>query len=85
MKKRPLPTKPRSDGRDPWQPEEDAALLRGVNEHGLDFGRIKGQDDANPLGPILSRRTARALGDHFRYVSPSRFKAMKALGQSVRF
>ncbi|GMI12345.1 hypothetical protein TrLO_g13341 [Triparma laevis f. longispina] len=84
VKKRKLPTKPRSDGRDPWQPEEDAALLNGVKKYDLDFGRIKAEDNALPI-PVLFRRTTRALGDHFRYVCPSRFKAMKASGHKVTF
>ncbi|GMI10465.1 hypothetical protein TrLO_g8344 [Triparma laevis f. longispina] len=55
-----------------WTPEENAALLEGVNEYGLDFDRIKAE-----AGTRLVRRKARALYDRFVERHPDRFRELR--------
>ena len=60
-----------------WTAGEDAALLEGVDEHGLDFGRIKAE-----AGARLGYRKVRALYAHFKYAHPDKFGQLRAANPS---
>ncbi|GMH47738.1 hypothetical protein TrLO_g6149 [Triparma laevis f. longispina] len=55
-----------------WSADENAALVEGVNSHGLDFDRIKAEAGARLLG-----RKVRALSQHFRQVHPDKFRELR--------
>lgn len=60
-----------------WTTEEDTALLEAIDEHGLDFDRIKTE-----YGARLGDRSKAALSKHLRKHFPARFKeAKKAAAQ----
>lgn len=59
-------------GRRPWTEEEKAALMDGVEKHGLDFDRIKAES-VNRLG----KRSAGALEEHLRRHHPDKLKGPK--------
>mmetsp|Transcript_13033 Transcript_13033/g.23895 ORF Transcript_13033/g.23895 Transcript_13033/m.23895 type:complete len:553 (+) Transcript_13033:601-2259(+) len=58
-----------------WTEEEDEALLKGVGKYGLDFERIKKEDDGNVLGD----RTPETLRIRFRYKFPAKYKELMAV------
>ena len=57
----------------PWTTEEDTALFEGVDEHGLNFDRIKAE-----YGARVGRRSANLLYNHFRKRQPDKFKELRA-------
>ncbi|GMI02770.1 hypothetical protein TrLO_g5679 [Triparma laevis f. longispina] len=55
-----------------WTADEEAALVEGVNEYGLDFDRIKAE-----AGARLGGRKANALYEHFKRSQPERFRELR--------
>ena len=55
-----------------WTADEDAALDKGVNEHGLDFDRNKAE-----AGACFGYRTAQALQEKFREGHPETFRKLR--------
>ena len=60
-----------------WTADEDAALLEGVDECGLDFGRIEVE-----AGAHLDRRTAKALYQRFREKHPDTFRELREANEN---
>ncbi|GMH61951.1 hypothetical protein TrLO_g9144 [Triparma laevis f. longispina] len=63
----------RSGSKYPWTDEEDEALVKGVDKHGLNFSRIRSENDS-----LLSKRTTQALDNHYRRAHPKDFKNLRA-------
>ncbi|GMH71050.1 hypothetical protein TL16_g05558 [Triparma laevis f. inornata] len=58
---------------DPWTLEENTALLSGTKKHGLNFDRIKADNEV-----IFKLRTVRFLYSHLQDEYPKEFEAIKA-------
>mmetsp|Transcript_13034 Transcript_13034/g.23899 ORF Transcript_13034/g.23899 Transcript_13034/m.23899 type:complete len:354 (+) Transcript_13034:748-1809(+) len=58
-----------------WTEEEDKALLKGVDKYGLDWKRIKKEDD----GKVFADRTPEALQTHLYDKYPAKYKAVRAV------
>ncbi|GMH55315.1 hypothetical protein TrST_g4661 [Triparma strigata] len=56
-----------------WTPEEDAALVKGVNDYGLDFERIRAAN-----GALLGSRKSNSLEQRFRRSEPKKYKELKS-------
>eukprot|EP00519_Triparma_laevis_P015204 CAMPEP_0182492954 /NCGR_PEP_ID=MMETSP1321-20130603/2001_1 /TAXON_ID=91990 /ORGANISM="Bolidomonas sp., Strain RCC1657" /LENGTH=156 /DNA_ID=CAMNT_0024695597 /DNA_START=208 /DNA_END=675 /DNA_ORIENTATION=- len=57
-----------------WTEEEDEALLKGVNKYGLDFERIRKEED----GKVLADRSPLALRNRLRRQYPEKYKELRA-------
>ncbi|GMH81916.1 hypothetical protein TL16_g09088 [Triparma laevis f. inornata] len=60
-----------------WTADEDTALVEGVDEHGLEWDRIKAD-----AGARLGDRTVSALENHFRECHPETFRELMKLNPS---
>ncbi|GMH70131.1 hypothetical protein TL16_g08307 [Triparma laevis f. inornata] len=56
-----------------WTTEEDAAMMKVVGEHGLDFEQIKADNEA-----LFANRTASAMEIHLVKKNPDKLKALRA-------
>ncbi|GMH80825.1 hypothetical protein TrST_g10638 [Triparma strigata] len=61
-------------GKPAWTEEEDDELLKGAGKYGLDFKRIKKDNDGN----VLADRTPDALRERFKRNNPEKFKELRA-------
>ncbi|GMH81953.1 hypothetical protein TrVE_jg7744 [Triparma verrucosa] len=66
------PEKPRKPKPSAWTLEQDAALLKGVDDYGLDFDRIRDEST------LLANRTSLALGVHFGRLTPDKLRELRA-------
>ena len=57
-----------------WTEEEDDALLKGVGKYGLDWKRIKGDNDK-----VLGDRTTKALRERLYTKYPEKIKELRAI------
>ena len=64
---------PRKPHPQAWIAEEDAALLKGVEKHGLDFDQIKAESGAR-----LGKRKTRSLDTYLRLHHPDKFRELRA-------
>ena len=74
---KPRKTKKRWTGNsftNPWTKEEEDALLKGIGKYGLDYERIKKEDD----GKVLADRTLAALRQHLFTKFPENYTAASA-------
>ena len=60
------------DVKDLWTADENATLVEGIGEHGLDFDRIKAE-----AGARLGDRLVDALDHHFRRAHPERYEELR--------
>ena len=57
-----------------WTEEEDDALLKGAGKYGMDFKRIKKEDD----GKVLADRTPEALKQRLHNHFPAKYEELRA-------
>jgi hypothetical protein len=57
-----------------WTEEEDDALLKGAGKYGMDFKRIKKEDD----GKVLAYRNPSALRARLRIKYPAKYEELRA-------